>query len=221
MATNDKAFITFYDDQSDTFKYSWLRRSTIQPFLDRAPVDALPSPAPGAPITNEDARLLGGMTFLNLIGGHESLRDRLKITTATPMDWTPPVAPVTPSAPPPLPSNEAADTLAAHGNFRHWHIDIMAAQARNLTIGLSLDDMRTTVTFETTTRCSVQNFAIVNIVESIAIIEDGTAEYDDALVRLSGITRQHRAMQPNYIVKITSSVGINALVECVGISIQP
>ncbi|QIN60194.1 hypothetical protein SBC1_01690 [Caballeronia sp. SBC1] len=220
MAANDKVFITFYDDESDAFKYSWLRRSTVEPFLDRAPIDALPSPAPGAPITNEDARLLGGMAFMSLVGGRQSLRDRLEIVTATPMDWTPPVPPTMPATPP-RPATNPTDGLKAHGNFRHWHIDIMAAQGRDLTLGLSLDSVRTTITFQTATRCSIENFGITNIVGDIAILEDGTQAYDDALVKLSSCKRLHRAMQPNWIVSVSSAVGVNALVECVAISVQP
>jgi hypothetical protein len=220
MAANDKVFITFYDDESDTFKYSWLRRSTVEPFLDRAPIDALPSPAPGAPITNEDARLLGGMAFLSLVGGRHNLRDRLEIATTTPMDWTPPVPPAI-SAPPPRPATDPTDGLKAHGNFRHWHVDIMAVQGRDLTLGLSLDGVRTTITFGTATRCSIENFGIANIVDNITILEEGTQSYDDALVKLSSCNRLHRAMQPNWIVSVSSAVGVNALVECVDISVQP
>lgn len=220
MATIDKAFIAFYDDVSDTFQCSWLRFSTVQPFLDRAPVDALPTPAPGAPITNEDARLLGSMAFLSLVGRRQSLRERLEITTATPMDWTPPDVPPMPTTPP-RPVTDPTDGLKAHDNFQHWHIDIMAVQGRDLTLGLSLDDVRTTITFGTTTRCSIENFGIANIVDAIAILEDGTQAYDEALVKLSSCKRLHRAMQPNWIVSVSSAVGVNALVECVDISVQP
>ncbi|WP_051888256.1 hypothetical protein [Caballeronia sordidicola] len=220
MAANDNVFITFYDDESDTFKYSWLRRSTVEPFLDRAPLDALPSPAAGAPITNEDARLLGGMAFLSMVGRRQSLRERLQITTAAPMDWTPPDVPPMPTTPL-RPVSHPTDGLKAHNDFQHWHIDIMAVQDRDLTIGLSLDDVRTTITFGTTTRCSIENFGIANIVDTIAILEDGTQAYDEALVKLSSCKRLHRAMQPNWIVSVSSAVGVNALVECVDISVQP
>jgi hypothetical protein len=219
MADNDKVFILYYDDERDTFRYSWLRRSAVEPFLDRAPVDALPSPAPGAPITDEDARLLGGMAFMSMTGGRQSLRDRLEITTAAPMDWTPPAAPPLPATTT-EPVTDLTGVLKTHGNFQHWHVDIMAAQGRDLTFGLSLDDVRATITFKVATRWSIENFGVANIVDDISILEDGTQDYDDALVKLGSCKRLHRAMQPNWIVRVASTVGVQALVECVDIGIQ-
>ena len=222
MKTQDNAFITYYDEDRDVFRYAWLRRSNIQPFLDRATVDDLPSPQPGGIIGDEEARKLGGMSILMLVGRRPDFRNRLQITTATPIE------PVVVS---PLPSPSLGerrqhiggdeDELTNHGHFRDWHLDILAATGSNLTIGLSRGETRTTITFEGTTRCAVDSFNVVNVVDNIAVIEDGTNEYDDALVKLDACERLHRAVQPNFIIKVTSAVGVNALVECVDISVQP
>jgi hypothetical protein len=221
MSTQDNAFVTYYDENRDVFRYTWLRRSNIQPFLDRAAVDDLPVPQPGGIIGDEEARKLGGLAILTLVGRRPDFRNRLQISTATPID------PVVVS---PLPSPSLAerrqriggdeDELVNHSHFRDWHLDILAATGSDLTIGLSLDERRTTITFESTTRCSIDSFNVVNVVDNIAVIEDGTNEYDDALVKLDACERLHRAVQPNFIIKVTSAVGVNALVECVAIRVQ-
>ncbi|SDR21599.1 hypothetical protein SAMN05445850_3344 [Paraburkholderia tuberum] len=41
------------------------------------------------PVTDEDARKLGGMAILIQAIAHPELRERLKITTEQPMDWAP------------------------------------------------------------------------------------------------------------------------------------
>ena len=222
MTTRDIAFVTYYDEDRDVFSYAWLHRSNIQPFLDRAIVDDLPLVESGGIIGDEEARKLGAMSILTLVGSRPGFRNRLQITTATPIER--PVLSPLPS--PSLAERRQriggdADELANNDNFQHWHIDIMAVQGRDLTLGLSLDDVRTTITFGTTTRCSIENFGIANIVDAIAILEDGTQAYDEALVKLSSCKRLHRAMQPNWIVSVSSAVGVNALVECVDLSVQP
>jgi hypothetical protein len=86
---------------------------------------------------------------------------------------------------------------------------------------LASDDARTTITFGTATRWSIENFGIANIADEIAILEDGTQAYDDALAKLASCKRLHRAVQPNWIVSVAWAVGVNALVECLDISVQP
>ncbi len=226
MTTQDNAFVTYYDENRDVFRYTWLRRSNIQPFLDRATVDDLPVPQPGGIIGDEEARKLGGLAILTLVGRRPDFRNRLRTSTATPID--PVVVPPLPSSLPSLSLAERRqriggdeDELVNHGHFRDWHLDILAATGSALTIGLSLGETRTTITFESTTRCSIDSFNVANVVDNIAVIEDGTNEYDDALVKLDACERLHRAVQPNFIIKVTSAVGVNALVECVAIRVQP
>lgn len=53
-----------------------------------------------------------------------------------------------------------ADELKAFTNFHDWNIDAIGVNGRGLIIGLRYDDKRAALTFEQTTRCSVQRFSI-------------------------------------------------------------
>ncbi|WP_105132613.1 hypothetical protein [Burkholderia sp. BE12] len=89
MSIKDRAVVTYYDEDTQTFKTCVVLRDRIQGAVDRALQHEIEPEDPEAPITDEHARLLGGMTFLILASGYPELRPRLQITTKEPMDWTP------------------------------------------------------------------------------------------------------------------------------------
>lgn len=89
MSVKDRAVVTYYDDETQTVKTCVVLRDRVQGAIDRALAHAVEPKKPEEPITDEHARLLGGMTFLILAGGYPELRPRCKITTTEPMDWTP------------------------------------------------------------------------------------------------------------------------------------
>ena len=89
MGMKDRAVVTYYDDETQTVKTCVVLRDRVQAAIDRALPHTVEPEEPGSTITDEHARLLGGMTFLILAGGYPELRPRLQITTKEPMDWTP------------------------------------------------------------------------------------------------------------------------------------
>ena len=93
MSQKNRAVVTYYDDETQTVKTCVVLRHRVQGAIDAALSHTVDPEASDAPITDEHARLLGGMTFLLLAGGYPELRLRLQITTAEPMDWTPPKPP--------------------------------------------------------------------------------------------------------------------------------
>jgi hypothetical protein len=97
MTKSDRASIIFYDADTRQLKMCTVSRSHVQSALDRALAITIPPDAPensDAPVTDEDARKLGGMAILIQAMAHPELRARLKITTEAPMDWTPPRSPM-------------------------------------------------------------------------------------------------------------------------------
>jgi hypothetical protein len=87
MSARGRAIITFYDDQTQTVKTCAILKDRVQDAIDRAvPHNAGPD-QPDEPITDEHARLLGGVAFLLLAAGAPELRSRLQITTKAPMVW--------------------------------------------------------------------------------------------------------------------------------------
>jgi len=93
MSSNkEKACITFYDEEVQMVRTCTVPRAYVQTAIDRALVMNVPPDAQEhseEPVTDEDARKLGGMAYLILASNHPELRARLKITTAEPIDWTP------------------------------------------------------------------------------------------------------------------------------------
>lgn len=89
----DPAAITFYDEATQTVKVCTVSRDEVQVAIERAMKHDLGLESPDAPITNEHARLLGGMAFLILASGYPELRPRLQITTKRPVNWTPALHP--------------------------------------------------------------------------------------------------------------------------------
>ena len=100
MDKQARATIIFYDDETEQIKLCTVFRKEVQAVIDReiARSGGMTIP-PGAeaheaqPITDEDARKLGGLAILMQAGAHPELRERLQITTAEPVDWTSPLHP--------------------------------------------------------------------------------------------------------------------------------
>ncbi|MGN6082033.1 hypothetical protein [Trinickia sp.] len=93
MVTKDRAVVTYYDSETQTVKTCVVLKDRVQGAIDRAVQHSVAPEAADAPITDEDARLLGGTTFLILAAGYPEMRARLQITTKEPMTWEPPAPP--------------------------------------------------------------------------------------------------------------------------------
>jgi hypothetical protein len=92
MNKHESAFISFYDEASGQVKFCVVLRDRVQAAIDRALTMSVPPDAPEHSqelITDEDARKLGGMAILVHAKAHPELRERLRITTEAPMNWTP------------------------------------------------------------------------------------------------------------------------------------
>ena len=69
-------------------------RSRVQAAIDRSTALTIPPDVPEhseKPLTDEDARKLGGMLMLMQGFSNPELRERLQITTDEPMDWNAPL----------------------------------------------------------------------------------------------------------------------------------
>jgi len=88
MGSQGRALVTFYDDETQTVKTCAILKDRIQGAIDRAVLHDAGPDLPNEPITDEHARLLGGMAFLLLATGAPELRSRLQITTKEPMLWS-------------------------------------------------------------------------------------------------------------------------------------
>jgi hypothetical protein len=93
MTAKDRAVVTYYDDETQTVKTCVVLKDRVQRAIDAAVQHTVEPEAPDAPITDEHARLLGGMAFLILAAGYPEMRGRLQITTREPMKWEPDVPP--------------------------------------------------------------------------------------------------------------------------------
>jgi hypothetical protein len=100
-----RATIIFYDEDTQQLKMCTVFRREVQAVIDReiARTGGMTIP-PDAPehstqlIGDEDARKLGGMAILMQAGVHAELRERVQITTAEPINWTPARPPKPPAA---------------------------------------------------------------------------------------------------------------------------
>ncbi|RKP50409.1 hypothetical protein D7S89_04655 [Trinickia fusca] len=94
MGKPPRATIVFYDEETEQVKMCTVFRREVQSVIDREiarsggmtiPPDAEAHDA--RPLTDEDARRLGGLVILMQAGAHPELRGRLQITTAEPVSW--------------------------------------------------------------------------------------------------------------------------------------
>jgi hypothetical protein len=89
MSKQEKAFVTFYDQQTNTLKVCSVAKASIQASIDRALVLSVAPEQPDENVTDEHARQLGGLAIHILAAGIPELQARIRITTQEPVDWTP------------------------------------------------------------------------------------------------------------------------------------
>jgi hypothetical protein len=96
MSNPSRVTIICYDEDAQQLKMFTVFQREVQSVIDREnargggmtfPPDAEEHST--APLTDEDARKLGGMAMLLQASAHPELRERLQITTAAPMNWSP------------------------------------------------------------------------------------------------------------------------------------
>jgi hypothetical protein len=93
VSNKDVAFVSFYDADVGQVKFCIVARSQVQSAIDRTLSISVPPDAPEnstEPITDDDARRLGGMALLCHGKMHPELRARFQITTEHALDWNPP-----------------------------------------------------------------------------------------------------------------------------------
>jgi hypothetical protein len=84
-----RAFITFYDEQTQTLKVCTVPKASIQSSIDRALVLDVAPERPDEKVTDEHARQLGGLAIHMLAAAIPELQARIQITTKEPIDWSP------------------------------------------------------------------------------------------------------------------------------------
>jgi hypothetical protein len=89
MQKREKAFITFYDAQTNTLKVCSVAKESIQSSIDRALVLTVAPEQSDENVTDEHARQLGGLAIHILAAGIPELQARIRITTKEPVDWSP------------------------------------------------------------------------------------------------------------------------------------
>ncbi|MBR8342587.1 hypothetical protein [Burkholderia ambifaria] len=96
MSKPRRATIVFYDEDTEQVTLCTVFRNDVQAVLDREmnagvaiTIPPHAEPNDGCPITDEDARRLGGMALLMQAGVHPELRERLKFAEAGSVDWSP------------------------------------------------------------------------------------------------------------------------------------
>nr|WP_158902596.1 hypothetical protein [Burkholderia sp. L27(2015)] len=92
MSKREFAFISFYDEVTQQVKFCVVPRAHVQASIDRAVILNAAPDAPehsSDPITDEDARKLGGIAYMCHAREHLELRERLQITTEEPTNWSP------------------------------------------------------------------------------------------------------------------------------------
>lgn len=96
MTKPRRATIVFYDEETEQVTLCTVFRKDVQAVLDREmnagvaiTIPPHAEPNDGCPITDEDARRLGGVALLMQAGVHPELRERLTFTEAGSVDWSP------------------------------------------------------------------------------------------------------------------------------------
>ncbi|NIF76560.1 hypothetical protein F3J20_03970 [Paraburkholderia sp. Cy-641] len=94
MKKPPRASIIFYDEDAQQLMICNVFRRDVQGVIDNAlartgGMRVPPDEADHSmrPLTDEDARKLGGLAILVQAGVHPELRERLQITTAEPVNW--------------------------------------------------------------------------------------------------------------------------------------
>jgi hypothetical protein len=88
-----RATIIFYDEEAQQLKQINIFRRDVQSAIDREMARGMPMTIPfpaedeHTPLTDEDARKLGCMAFLQQASVFPEVRARLRITLAEPVNW--------------------------------------------------------------------------------------------------------------------------------------
>ncbi|MCC8396893.1 hypothetical protein LJ656_30410 [Paraburkholderia sp. MMS20-SJTR3] len=95
MKKPPRASIVFYDEDAQQLMICHVFRHEVQSVIDGAIARTggmrVPPDEPDhrtRPLTDEDARKLGGLAMLVQAGVNPELRERLQITTAEPVRWS-------------------------------------------------------------------------------------------------------------------------------------
>lgn len=115
------------------------------------------------------------------------------------------------------------DELKTHAYFRDWQIDhLVIREGDCLTLELSLDGQRATITFAGTGRCVVERFGLTNIVYDIRILQPDDLRYERALRRLAQPAEDPHA-SGHSIAHVLATAGTGIIVEfnALGIEISP
>jgi len=90
MTEQPRASILFYDEDTGQLKLCNVLRAQVQVAISGATTIPVPPHLPEhstGPITDEDARQLGGMMILLQGYAHPELRERFHIATERPISW--------------------------------------------------------------------------------------------------------------------------------------
>ncbi|KVR21649.1 hypothetical protein WK13_34495 [Burkholderia ubonensis] len=96
MSKPQRATIVYYDEDTEQVTLCTVFRRDIETVLRREASQGVTltipphaEPNDGCPITDEDARRLGGIALLMQATANPELRDRLQFKTEGPMDYSP------------------------------------------------------------------------------------------------------------------------------------
>ncbi|WP_250450118.1 hypothetical protein [Caballeronia sp. ATUFL_M2_KS44] len=96
MNGQPQASIVFYDEETKQLKFITVHRREVQAVIDRevarsGGMTIPPTAEDGSnePLTDEDARRLGGMVMLMQAYDYPEFRARLKLTMAERVNWNP------------------------------------------------------------------------------------------------------------------------------------
>jgi hypothetical protein len=88
MKKRSRAVIVYYDEDAGVLKAGTAFLADLMPSHGRMLSVDLPFDSDDV-ITDEDARKVGGLAIMQIAAAIPELREKLRITTAQPMDWTP------------------------------------------------------------------------------------------------------------------------------------
>ena len=108
----------------------------------------------------------------------------------------------------------AMSTLKEFEHFHDWNLDVIAARERHkLIVVLEYGEKRAALTFNRTSRCTVEHFGVANnIVFEVKILKLGDANYDLALSMLSKSERFSKT-PGRQIAMIVATAGAELAVE--------
>ncbi len=113
-------------------------------------------------------------------------------------------------------------TLTTWNHFHDWYLDQIVVgpnkEPRALTLGLYLQGVRVTVTFEGVTCCSLENFGLLNIVYSLRIVDPADKNYDQVIAILNKGERLSER-EGSQVAFMYSSLGAELAIEFDSLSV--